>query len=94
MLRNPTPPFVHIYPDDHPQSRATIDANVYPVSALPDFRVWLQTEYAMEKFPAYLGDKVRKGVLPPSVAELIISSAQPIALPAAEVPAQLGPKKK
>ena len=69
------------YPDYFPQAKSNPqDMNVYPVAALPEFRVWLQTEYIPKKFPSYLKGKVKDGILPPSAAELLLSHALPPAL--------------
>lgn len=67
------------YPDDHPQSAANdfIEANVYPLSALGAFRLWLDREYLPQQYPRYLQNKVKQGALPPSRAELLIASLVP-----------------
>ena len=66
----------HTYPDYFPQSvaNAFIKAKIYPLAALGDFRVWMQTTYLPEKFPRYLDGKVQRGALPPSTAELILAA--------------------
>lgn len=69
----------HNYPNYYPQSRSNPQHPwVYPVSAVGEFRVWLQREYIAQKFPKYLEGKVSRGVLPPSVAELLIAQAVPV----------------
>jgi hypothetical protein len=61
----------HIYPDDHPQSRANPqDAWCYPNAALGAYRDWLCTEYLEGgKFANYL-----KGRVPTSVATIAVQS--------------------
>lgn len=51
----------HVYPDYFPQAAANaqIDAWVYPVEALGEFRLWLHRVYFPQKFPAYLDGKVK-----------------------------------
>ena len=49
----------HNYPDYFQQSASNPQSIwVYPVSALGDFRIWLQRTYVPEKFPRYLDAKV------------------------------------
>lgn len=68
----------HVYPDYFPQAGAgQIDAYVYPIEALPEFRKWMYRTYVPEKFPAYLKGKVARGSLPPSTAELIVKALMP-----------------
>ncbi len=68
----------HNYPDYFPQAKSNPqDMNVYPIAALPEFRVWLQTEYIPKRFPAYLKTKISLGVLPASAAELVLHAAAP-----------------
>lgn len=64
----------HVYPPDAPQSQADIEAWVYPIEALGDFRLWLQNEYIPNKFPAYIRSKARKGAIPATRAELLIEA--------------------
>ena len=64
----------HIYPDDFPQSQAEPDAWVYPNEALGEFRTWLLSEYIPDKFPRYIRNKAKQGMLPASRASLMISS--------------------
>jgi hypothetical protein len=66
----------HSYPDYFPQAASNPqEIWVYPVAALPAFRVWLQTEYVQKKFPNYLSTKVLQGALPASAAELMLVEA-------------------
>jgi hypothetical protein len=50
----------------------------YPLASLGDFRAWLQDVYLEGgKFSGYLNSKVKKGELPPSVAQLAIATLAP-----------------
>lgn len=71
--------YPHRYPDNHPQSKSNPQESwCYPLSALGAYREWLQDHYlGGGKFKKYLQEKARKGELPPSVAELAISSMVP-----------------
>lgn len=71
--------YPHTYPDDYPQSAANaiIEAWIYPLAALGEFRVWLEQEYLPKHYPKYLKNKVRQGALPPSRAELLIATLAP-----------------
>ena len=69
----------HRYPRSHPQSKSNPqEAWGYPLEALGYYRQWLQNTYiAGGKFSGYLGGKVAKGHLPPSIAQLAISAIVP-----------------
>lgn len=83
-LYGPRIRFEHNYPDYFPQAASNPQHPwVYPVGALGEFRVWLQDEYVTKRFPKYLDTKVQKGLLPPSVAQLLIAEATAPALPSA-----------
>lgn len=71
--------YPHKYPDDHPQSVANdiIEANIYPLKALGEFRLWLESDYLPQLYPKYLQSKVKQRLLPPSRAELLIASLVP-----------------
>lgn len=77
--------YPHHYPDNHPQAKSNPQESwCYPVDALGAFRNWLQDDYLEGgKFKGYLSTKVKKGELPPSVAQLAISTLTPLTLPAA-----------
>lgn len=68
--------YPHRYPESHPQSQSNPqDAWCYPIGALGEYRVWLQSHYLDGgKFAGYLAGKVKKGDLTPSVAELAIKT--------------------
>ncbi|WP_417489999.1 hypothetical protein [Maricaulis sp.] len=68
--------YPHKYPDSHPQSKSNPQESwCYPVSALGVFREWLQNEYIEGgKFTTYLKGKVKRGELPPSIANLQIGA--------------------
>jgi hypothetical protein len=76
--------YPHSYPESHPQSMANPHYSYcYPLAVLGDFRTWLQDVYLEGgKFKKYLNDKVGRGELPPSVAQLAIATLSPTALPA------------
>lgn len=75
----------HRYPDSHPQAKSNPQmAWCYPLAALADYRLWLQSDYLDGgKFGTYLKGKAAKGHLPPSVAQLAIATLTTPALPAA-----------
>lgn len=68
--------YPHRYPDDHPQAKSNPQESwCYPIGALGDFRTWLQDEYLEGgKFRTYLQGKVKKGSLPPSMANLALTA--------------------
>jgi hypothetical protein len=73
----------HNYPDYSPQAASNPqDMNVYPVAALGKFRTWLLREWIPKRFPDYLASKVKAGILAASTAELLLTAAEPLALPA------------
>lgn len=69
----------HDYPDSHPQAKANPHESwCYPLASLGAFREWLQDVYLEGgKFSGYLNTKVKKGELPPSVAQLAIATLVP-----------------
>lgn len=70
--------FPHEYPDYFPQSAAKTEANIYPLSSLGEFRIWLENTYLPQKFPAYLQKKISQGLIPQSTAgALLISLKKP-----------------
>ncbi|MWP62026.1 hypothetical protein [Gilliamella sp. Pas-s25] len=71
----------HKYPETYPQGAATIDAWIYPVESLGEFRQWLYGTYITKHFLNYLSSKEAAGVLPPSSSELILSSVTRPELP-------------
>lgn len=68
--------YPHRYPDSHPQSKSNPqDAWCYPLAALGEYREWLQTHYIEGgRFKNYLQDKVKRGHMPPSIAQLAIDA--------------------
>jgi hypothetical protein len=68
----------HIYPDYFPQSQANIEAFIYPLVALGEFREWMQVEYLVQKFPNYLKGKVKQGLMPATSVELLLKAVEPI----------------
>lgn len=72
----------HVYPDYFPQAKAgPINAYVYPLSALGEFRLWLEGVYLVERFPNYLSDKAKKGFIPAGSIGLYLEAVVPEALP-------------
>jgi hypothetical protein len=71
--------YLHNYPESHPQAKANPHESwCYPLASLGDFRAWLQDVYLEGgKFSGYLNSKVKKGELPPSVAQLAIATLAP-----------------
>lgn len=55
----------HYYPESYPQSRANIDAWVYPVAALGEYRQWFEDVYIPDYYPVYLQAKAKKGDIDP-----------------------------
>ncbi len=76
----------HSYPTYFPQAAANagIEANIYPLAALGEYRTWILDVYLPEKFPKYIKGKVQKKQLPPHSAELILAAFEPNELPAKE----------
>lgn len=71
--------YPHNYPDSHPQSKANPHQSwCYPLPALGHYREWLQDIYVGGgKFRKYIESKMKKGHLPPSVAQLTIEAIEP-----------------
>jgi len=66
----------HNYPEYFPQAASNPQPIwIYPVAALPEFKIWMQRTYVRQQFPKYLESKVRKHVLPASAAEMLILKA-------------------
>jgi hypothetical protein len=75
--------YPHRYPETQPQAKSNPQESwCYPLSALGAFREWLQDVYDVYieggRFRAYLKGKVSRGELPPSVAQLAISTLVPL----------------
>lgn len=66
--------YYHKYPESYPQGAKSIDAWIYPIEALGEFRHWLYDTYVTKYFPKYLSGKEKDGMLPPSSSELILTS--------------------
>lgn len=71
--------YPHRYPDTHPQAYSNPQESwCYPLAALGEFRGWLQDIYIESgRFKTYLNNKVKAGELPPSIAQLAISTISP-----------------
>jgi len=68
--------FEHNYPDYFPQSASNPQLPwCYPEMALGEFKKWLRETYIKGgKFEKYLGDQVKKKLLPPSFAQLAVAA--------------------
>lgn len=75
--------YPHRYPADHPQAQSNPQESwCYPLDALGEYRQWLQNEYIEGgKFRTYLDGKVKKGDLPPSMAQLALDAIEQKLLP-------------
>ncbi|CCB65235.1 conserved protein of unknown function [Hyphomicrobium sp. MC1] len=71
--------YPHRYPESHPQALSNPQESwCYPLEALGHYRSWLQDEYfAQGKFANYISGKVKRGELPPSIAQLAITALVP-----------------
>ncbi|SIS36492.1 hypothetical protein [Insolitispirillum peregrinum] len=71
--------YAHRYPDDHPQAKSNPQESwCYPLASLGHYREWLQNVYLEGgKFAKYLDGKVKQGDLPPSIAQLAMSTLVP-----------------
>lgn len=68
----------HNYPEYFPQAASNPQPIwIYPDSALGEFRRWLYMTYAPAKFPKYLDGKVKKGLLPPNVVQVLVVALTP-----------------
>lgn len=73
----------HFFPDWFPQAAVNpVEAWIYPVDALGQFRIWLYENYLPVSFPKYVQKKVTSGAFLASGAQLLISSVKKQALPA------------
>jgi hypothetical protein len=67
----------HYYPESFRQSQVNpVDAWIYPISALGEFRMWLYTEYLPKNFPTYVKNKIKQGALPGGSAVVLLASLQ------------------
>ncbi len=53
----------HRFPADFPQTEP-VEAWIYPIEALGEFRSWMRDHYLPGRFRAYLENKARSGALP------------------------------
>ena len=76
-------PHLHIYPEYFPQSLAngSIKAHIYPCAALGEVRQWLDFEYIPKKFPSYLRNKVKQGVISSNQVTGLLQAVKPLELP-------------
>ena len=73
----------HIYPHYFRQAAANeyIEAFIYPISALGEFKNWLQSDYVLTHFPGYLDRKRRQGAIDQAKAEQLLAAWEPMFLP-------------
>lgn len=71
--------YPHLYPDYFPQAKANgdIEAYIYPLQALGEFRKWLESTYLPDRFPSYLKCKEKQGALPPGRARALLQAVEP-----------------
>ncbi|MGD1857671.1 MAG: hypothetical protein ACFB2W_25830 [Leptolyngbyaceae cyanobacterium] len=71
--------YPHLYPDYFPQAKANgdIEAYIYPLQALGNFRTWLESTYLPNNFPNYLRSKEKQGALLPGHAKALLQAVEP-----------------
>ncbi|MFM7010929.1 MAG: hypothetical protein ACKO0Z_16675 [Betaproteobacteria bacterium] len=87
----------HEYPSYYPQSKTNPQSSfAYPNAALGMFRNWLQQNYILTKFPAYLLGQTKKGTLQIEIAHKAIETftGKAIAAPVKEKAKIAAPKQK
>lgn len=64
----------HNFPDRYPQAASNPqEIFVYPVDALGEFRRWMENDYLPERFPKYLDNKVKSGLMPALNAKKLLA---------------------
>lgn len=72
----------HTYPDYFQQAKAgPKPAYIYPLSALGEFRIWLEQVYLVERSQNYLADKSKIGFIPARNISLYLEAVTPKSLP-------------
>lgn len=66
---------LHKFPKDFPQVDPLI--NIYPISALGEFRQWMDDVYLPSKFGVYLKGKVKKGTFDAELLPKLVAAVQP-----------------
>ena len=70
--------YLHFYPESYPQSVSNPQSvKAYPLSALSDFRIWLEGIYLPEKFPKYMLFKQKQGHIEAVTANKLIDAFSP-----------------
>ncbi len=70
--------YLHFYPESYPQSVSNPQSvKAYPLSALSDFRIWLEGIYLPEKFPKYMLSKQKQGHIEAGTANKLIDAFSP-----------------
>jgi len=73
--------YPHSYPDYFPQAKSgPLLAYIYPLSALGEFRIWLEENYLPNKFQNYLENKSKQGFLPVSNIDLLMDAVSPLTI--------------
>lgn len=76
-VHGPRSQVLHNYPDYFPQAKSNPQMIwVYPVSALGDYRTWLDSVYVPNQFPTYLQRKVKEGLLEGAAAKLLLTDVR------------------
>ncbi len=76
--------YEHNFPDYFRQAASNPQEPwMYPNDALPEFRRWMNEEYIPNKYPRYIGNKVKQGHLEPEQAMRLIQAYAPVSLPQA-----------
>jgi hypothetical protein len=66
----------HRFPESFPQLDV-VEAWIYPIAALAEFRAWMRASYLPSRFPRYLAGKVRCGALPPYRIDNLLATLAP-----------------
>lgn len=69
----PRKKYPHRFPGGFPQQEA-VDAWIYPIDALGEFRRWMRAYYLPLWFPRYLAGKARAGALPGMRIDLLVDA--------------------
>lgn len=73
----------HTFPEWYPQAAVNpVQAWIYPVMSLGEFKTWLYQTYVQEKFPPYLNTKVKQDRILPTRAQQLINAVRRPELPA------------
>lgn len=62
----------HRFPEEF--EKQEVQAWIYPIAALGEFRSWMQAYYLPQWFPRYIENKSKTGALPPYRVELLLDA--------------------